>query len=169
MSRFLNINNNMNQNKSVEQKEAKNPKKQQMRPKLTYQDQSPFSDQAVQVRVFSKDENPHLSNRSKKNQAIIANLRTKMYKDGLIAVMNFQEQMEVSKAHEQEKLQFLIEEANYRYSKGAYTLGEHYQRIQDIEQEHKENLLHHQILLESDFICQLIEEQLEISKRNSKN
>lgn len=165
MSLLLNINNNMNQNKSVEQKEAKNPKKQPMRPKLTYQDQSPYSGEAVQVRVFSKDENPYLSNKSKKNQAIIAHLKKRAYKDGLIADRSYEHGMWESKNHEQEKLRFLIEEANYRHSKGVYTLSEYTQKVQDFQQEYKENMLNHQILLESDFICQLLEEQLDIDKR----
>jgi hypothetical protein len=146
----------------------KKSNEKRIKPQLEFQDKSPFSDQLVQVRVHSK-RNPLLTHQLNRNQEILLDLKKKMYTDGLIAEMNYEEGMFHTKHEERAKYEASMNKAKQRYSAGLFTLSDYNKKLQNIEQKFEQDMMSRQNTLESDFICELISEQLDAARRNSKN
>jgi hypothetical protein len=125
-----------------------------IKPQLQFQDKSPYSDQLIQVRVFSK-ENALLSHQLNRNQEIILELKKKMYKDGLTAEMNYDKGMFYAKEEERAKFDASVKKAQQRYSAGLFTLSEYNKKEQEIKQKFDQNMKIRQNILQSEFICEL--------------
>ncbi len=145
---------------------TKRNKTKLMQPQLTTLDLSPYANELVIIKVFAK-EKPHVLTRLESNQKEISSLAKNMYKDGLMAEMNYLEGLQYSKNEEMDKLFAVLMHSLERYNTKKDTFFVHYRTILEAHQEYMENILAAQDFYDREFINELKEEQEKAQRRRS--
>jgi hypothetical protein len=139
-----------------------------MEPQLTTLEKSPYSGQSNLIRVFGK---PTLAMQLETNRLEIMSLQETMYRDGLIAEINYKEGLQSGKAVESEQLIKQLQESILQYKGGEIAFSSHFEAILQAEQKYMDNLVKLQEEYDQEFIRELLEEHqeaLEIRTRKAR-